>query len=118
PMALRDARAFADDPRYRDPQAGTVVVSESLADVVRRVRPFWDECAAPAIREGRNVVIQAHGNSIRALIKHLDGMSDVAIAALDVPNATPIVYEFDADLQVRRRYDMPAGEGAGRHSLF
>ena len=118
PMALQDARAYADDPRNRGARAGEIVLSESLEDVVRRVRPFWEELAAPALRERRGVVIQAHGNTIRALIKHLEGMSDDDIATLDVPNATPVVYEFDADMHVRRRYDMPAVSDEGRHSLF
>lgn len=66
PMALQDARAYADDPRNRGARAGEIVLSESLEDVVRRVRPFWEELAAPALRERRGVVIQAHGNTIRA----------------------------------------------------
>ena len=111
-------RAYVDDPRYRDIQTGELMMSESLEDVVRRVRPFWEELAVPALRERRGVVIQAHGNTIRALIKHLDGMSEDDIATLDVPNATPVVYEFDADMHVRRRYDMPVASDEGRHALF
>jgi 2,3-bisphosphoglycerate-dependent phosphoglycerate mutase len=70
-----------------------------LKDTVARVIPFWNEAMAPAIKAGKRVVVAAHGNSIRALIKYLDGVSDQDIVGLNIPNGIPLVYELDADLR-------------------
>ena len=77
---------------------------ESLKDTVARVVPFWNESIAPSIRLGRKVVVAAHGNSLRALIKHLDGVSDDDIVNLNIPTARPLVYELDDALKPIRSY--------------
>lgn len=98
----------ADDPRYeaKDPRyAGTEVPrTECLKDTVARVIPYWTSAIAPAVRAGRRVLIAAHGNSLRALIKHLDNMSEAEIVPLNVPTGVPLVYELDQELKPIRRY--------------
>jgi len=90
----------ADDPRYegRDPRYSGVKVplTESLKDTVARVVPYWQSSIAPALRAGRRVLVAAHGNSMRALVKHLDAISDQAIVKLNIPTGIPLVYELDA----------------------
>ena len=78
--------------------------TESLKDTVARVVPFWNDSIAPAISRGRRVLVTAHGNSLRALIKHLDHLSDDEIVGLNVPTARPLVYELDAGLKPIRHY--------------
>jgi 2,3-bisphosphoglycerate-dependent phosphoglycerate mutase len=75
-----------------------------LKDTVARVMPAWDTAIAPAIRAGKQILISAHGNSLRALIKMLDGISDEAIVNLNIPNGQPLVYELDADLKPIKSY--------------
>jgi 2,3-bisphosphoglycerate-dependent phosphoglycerate mutase len=98
----------ADDPRYegRDPRyAGAAApLAECLKDTVARVLPYWNATIAPAVRAGQRVLVAAHGNSLRALIKHLDGMSDADIVGLNVPTGIPLVYELDDALQPRKHY--------------
>ena len=93
----------AGDPRYegRDPRyAGAEVpLTECLKDTVARVLPYWNGTIAPAVRAGKRVLVAAHGNSLRALIKHLDGVSDAEIVGLNVPTGIPLVYELDAELK-------------------
>jgi 2,3-bisphosphoglycerate-dependent phosphoglycerate mutase len=80
-------------------------LTESLKDTVARFLPYWAETIAPTIREGQRVLIAAHGNSLRALVKYLDRISDHDIVELNIPTGVPLVYELDADLNpVRRRY--------------
>lgn len=110
-LAPDDPRTSYDDPRYRDLDRSQLPLTESLKDVVARVLPFWDDTIAPAILDGQRVVIQAHGNSIRALMKYLDDMTDEAVAALEIPNGTPIIYELDNGLRAQRRYDVPVSLG-------
>ena len=97
-----------DDPRYegRDPRYGGVAVprSESLKDTVARVVPYWNGTLAPALKAGRRVLIAAHGNSLRALIKHLDGVGEAELVALNVPTGIPLVYELDRELKPLRHY--------------
>jgi 2,3-bisphosphoglycerate-dependent phosphoglycerate mutase len=82
-----------------------VPLTECLKDTVARVLPFWNESLAPAIKAGERVVVAAHGNSIRALIKYLDGISDRDIVQLNIPNGIPLVYELDASLKpIGRQY--------------
>ncbi len=95
---------FADDPRYAGLAPGQVPLTECLKDTVARVLPYWHETLAPAIRAGRRVLLTAHGNSMRALVKYLDGISDADIAGLNIPNGVPLVYEFDDDLTPLRHY--------------
>ncbi len=78
-------------------------LTECLKDTVARVVPFWTDVLAPSIRRGQRVVVAAHGNSIRALVKYLDGISDDKIVGVNIPNGTPLVYELDANLQPLKR---------------
>ena len=103
PPALdpNDARYEGRDPRY----AGlTVPRTECLKDTVARVVPYWESSIAPAVRAGKRVLVAAHGNSLRALVKHLDGISDEAIVKLNIPTGIPLVYELDAALKPARHY--------------
>lgn len=94
-----------NDPRYADVRREDLPLTECLEDVVARFLPYWHETIAPAIREGKRVVIAAHGNSLRALVKYLDGISDEVITELNIPTGTPLLYELDDDLApVRHRY--------------
>ena len=106
PPALdaNDERASYNDPRYAGLSKEQIPLTECLKDTVARVMPAWDEEIAPAIRAGKRIIISAHGNSLRALIKMLDGISDDDIVGLNIPNGTPLVYELDADLQPIRHY--------------
>ena len=99
-----DPRSPAHDPRYRDLDPSLLPRAESLADTVRRVLPCWEETIAPALRSGRRVLISAHGNSLRALVMHLDGLSEDEVAGLEIPTGFPIVYELDSDLRPERHY--------------
>lgn len=101
PPALEpnDLRCERHDRRYEKLGPNEVPLTECLKDTVARVLPFWNESMAPAIRSGKRVVVAAHGNSIRALVKYLDGVSDTDIVNLNIPNGIPLVYELDAALQ-------------------
>jgi 2,3-bisphosphoglycerate-dependent phosphoglycerate mutase len=101
PLDKDDKRYEGSDPRY----AGIEVPrSESLKDTVARVIPYWKTMIAPAVRSGKRVLVAAHGNSLRALIKYLDNVSDEKIVEENVPTGIPLVYELDADLKPLRRY--------------
>lgn len=106
PMALdaSDPRASFTDPRYAKLRREEIPLTECLKDTVARVLPLWNESIAPAIRAGKRILISAHGNSLRALVKYLDGMSDQEIVNLNIPNGQPLVYELNADLKPLRRY--------------
>ena len=100
-----DPRCERSDRRYATLAPGQVPLTECLKDTVERVLPFWNDTLAPAIRSGRRIVVSAHGNSMRALIKYLDGISDEAIVGLNIPNGVPLVYELDAALEpIRSTY--------------
>ena len=116
PPALEpaDPRSERGDRRYADLGPEGTPLTECLKDTVARVVPFWNESMAPAIRAGKRVVVAAHGNSIRALIKHLDGISDSDIVSLNIPNGIPLVYEFDADMKPLRHYYLGDAEAAAR----
>jgi 2,3-bisphosphoglycerate-dependent phosphoglycerate mutase len=102
PLPATDPRSEANDPRYADVK---VPASECLKDTVARVVPYWESAIAPAIRSGKRVLIAAHGNSLRALVKHLDGISDADIMPVNIPTGVPLVYELDALLKpVRHAY--------------
>lgn len=81
-----------------------IPLTESLKDTVARVKPLWIESIAPEIRKGKRILVAAHGNSLRALIKELDGISDKDIALLNIPTGQPLVYELDDDLKPIRHY--------------
>jgi 2,3-bisphosphoglycerate-dependent phosphoglycerate mutase len=99
PPPLDDDSEFsqAHDPRYADLGAAAPR-TECLKDVVSRLLPYWESAVVPDLRDGKLVLLAAHGNSLRALVKHLDGISDDAIAALNIPTGIPLVYRLDADL--------------------
>ncbi len=99
-----DERCEGADPRYAKLPAGQVPLTECLKDTVERVMPFWNDSLAPAIRSGKRVLISAHGNSIRAMVKYLDGVSDQDIVGLNIPNGEPLVYELDENLRPLRHY--------------
>ena len=104
PLDPADPRASFSDPRYADLKRDQIPLTECLKDTVARVLPVWTESIAPAIRAGRQILVSAHGNSLRALIKYLDGISDQDIVGLNIPNGQPLVYELDADLKPLRSY--------------
>ncbi|HZV65322.1 MAG TPA: 2,3-diphosphoglycerate-dependent phosphoglycerate mutase [Telluria sp.] len=104
PLTEDDPRTSFDDPRYAGLPKAAIPLTECLKDTVARVMPAWDEQIAPAIRAGKKILISAHGNSLRALIKMLDGISDEDIVGLNIPNGQPLVYELDADLKPIRHY--------------
>jgi 2,3-bisphosphoglycerate-dependent phosphoglycerate mutase len=101
PLPADDPRSEARDPRY----AGIAVpASECLKDTVARVVPYWESTIAPQVRAGRKVLIAAHGNSLRALVKYLDNIGDQEIVGLNIPTAAPLVYEIDASLKPLKHY--------------
>jgi 2,3-bisphosphoglycerate-dependent phosphoglycerate mutase len=105
PPALEedDPRSPARDPRYQDLRREEIPLTECLRDTVDRFLPYWEEEIAPSIRSGKRVIIAAHGNSLRALVKHLEGISDEAITTLNIPTGIPLVYELDDELRPLRR---------------
>ena len=103
-MQPQDSRYEGADPRYAKLSASQVPLTECLKDTVERVMPFWNESLAPAIRAGQRVLVSAHGNSLRALVKYLDNIADQDIVGLNIPNGEPLVYELDADLHPIRNY--------------
>ena len=104
PLGIDDPRHPRFDPRYVKLAAEQLPATECLKDTVDRVLPFWNDSIAPAIRTGRRVLISAHGNSLRALIKHLDNVSDEDIIALNIPTGQPLVYELDENLKPIKHY--------------
>ncbi|HUN91496.1 MAG TPA: 2,3-diphosphoglycerate-dependent phosphoglycerate mutase [Burkholderiaceae bacterium] len=104
PLTPGDPRWPGNDPRYVHLKPDEIPATECLKDTVARVVPFWNDSIAPAIRRGRRVLVAAHGNSLRALVKHLDGVSDDDIVGLNIPTARPLVYELDADLRPTKHY--------------
>ncbi len=103
-LADDDPRWERGDRRYDKLKDSEFPRTECLKDTVARVLPFWNESMAPAIRSGKRVVVSAHGNSIRALVKYLDGISDQEIVGLNIPNGIPLVYELDTELRPLRHY--------------
>ncbi len=103
-LSADDERHPSRDARYAGLSAAQLPQHESLKDTVARVLPFWEEEIVPAIRGGKRVLVAAHGNSIRALVKYLDGMSEADVISLNIPTAVPLVYELDANLKPVRHY--------------
>lgn len=99
-----DPRWPGRDPRYKELDPAEVPLTECLKDTVARFLPYWHDTLAPAIRSGKRVLVSAHGNSIRALVKYLDNISDEEIVELNIPTGVPLVYEFDADLKPIQHY--------------
>jgi 2,3-bisphosphoglycerate-dependent phosphoglycerate mutase len=105
PLTLDDPRHPSKDPRYAALPERLLPLTESLKDTIARVLPCWHEVLAPSIRSGKRVLIAAHGNTLRALVKYLDDISDAEIVELNIPTGVPLVYELDDDLRpIRRRY--------------
>ena len=100
-LELDDERHPRHDPRYSTLAPDALPASECLKDVVERMLPYWHDAIVPDVRQGRRVIIAAHGNSLRALVKHLDGVSDEEIPHLNIPTGIPLVYDLDDNLQPR-----------------
>jgi 2,3-bisphosphoglycerate-dependent phosphoglycerate mutase len=104
-LTVDDPRHPSRDPRYANLSTDVLPLTESLKDTVARFLPYWHSTIAPAIARGERVLIAAHGNSLRALVKYLDGISDEEIVGLNIPTGIPLVYELDAELKpLRKRY--------------
>jgi len=117
PLPDGDPRDPARDPRYADLDPGTLPRTESLKDTAARFLPYWETVLAPAIRAGRRALVVAHGNSLRAMMKHLEQISDAAIVELNIPTGIPLIYELDDGLRpVTRAYlgNAEAAEAAAR----
>jgi len=104
PLAPDDERHPSRDPRYAGLAAGDLPLTESLKETVARFLPYWHGTIAPAITTGKRVLVAAHGNSLRALVKYLDNVSESQIVELNIPTGIPLVYELDADLKPIRHY--------------
>jgi 2,3-bisphosphoglycerate-dependent phosphoglycerate mutase len=103
-LTADDERYPGHDPRYKGLTKAELPLTECLKDTVARFLPLWHETIAPAIQRGERVVIAAHGNSLRALVKYLDGVSEADIVELNIPTGMPLVYELDDDLKPLNRY--------------
>jgi 2,3-bisphosphoglycerate-dependent phosphoglycerate mutase len=112
PLAPDDPRHPSRDRRYADVPARDLPLTESLKDTVARFLPYWNDAIAPQIRAGRQVLIAAHGNSLRALVKYLDHISDEEIVELNIPTGIPLVYELDDHLKPLRHYYLGDQEAA------
>ncbi|MBK7706384.1 MAG: 2,3-diphosphoglycerate-dependent phosphoglycerate mutase [Acidobacteria bacterium] len=104
PMSADDERNPRRDRRYADLSDAEIPLTECLKDTVARFLPFWEGEIAPQVKAGKRVIIAAHGNSLRALVKYLDGIADDEIVKLNIPTGVPLVYELDADLKPIRSY--------------
>jgi len=119
PLAQGDPRHPRFDPRYADIDPSLLPASESLKDTLARVLPFWETRIVPELRSGKNVLIVAHGNSLRALVKMLDMMSEQDIVEFNIPTGIPIVYELDEQIQAvgRRFLGDPAALAAAQDAV-
>jgi 2,3-bisphosphoglycerate-dependent phosphoglycerate mutase len=113
-LTTDDPRHPSHDPRYADLTPAEQPATESLKDTVARFVPYWTETIAPEIQRGRRVLIAAHGNSLRALVKYLDGISDADIVDLNIPTGIPLVYELDAALKPIRHFYLGDPEAAAK----
>jgi 2,3-bisphosphoglycerate-dependent phosphoglycerate mutase len=104
PLPPGDPRESDSDPRYAGVPHGEIPRTECLKDTVARVMPYWNEAIAPAVRSGKRVLVAAHGNSLRALVKYLDDVGDDEIVHMNIPTARPLVYELDTALRPIRHY--------------
>ncbi|MGA0831884.1 MAG: 2,3-bisphosphoglycerate-dependent phosphoglycerate mutase, partial [Polynucleobacter sp.] len=108
PLNQEQRLEIAKDPRYSKLNEQDIPQGECLKDTVQRVLPLWNESIAPALKLGKRVILVAHGNSIRALIKHLDQVSDEAIMGINVPNGNPLIYELDDELKPQQHFYLEA----------
>ena len=113
-LAPNDARCERGDLRYAKLLPAQVPLTECLKDTVARVLPFWNETMAPALQAGQKLLVAAHGNSIRALVKYLDNIADADIVSLNIPNGIPLVYELDAELKPVRHYYLGDAEAVAQ----
>ena len=104
PLTPDDQRHSRHDPRYAALADSEIPLTECLKDTVARVVPYWEGCIAPQLKAGRKVIVAAHGNSLRALVKYLDDVPDQDIVGLNIPTGVPLVYELDDDLRPIRHY--------------
>lgn len=104
PLTKEDERYPGKDPRYKDLNPKDLPLTESLKTTVDRFLPYWNETIAPTIKSGKRVIIAAHGNSLRALVKHLDKISEEDIISLNIPTGIPLVYELDENLKPIKNY--------------
>jgi 2,3-bisphosphoglycerate-dependent phosphoglycerate mutase len=111
-LTIDDARHPSHDPRYRSLKPSELPLTESLKDTIARFMPYWHETIAPTIKSGKRVVIAAHGNSLRALVKDLDNIPESEIVELNIPTGIPLVYELGADLKPLRHYYLGDPEAA------
>jgi len=116
PPALEasDKRWPGHDPRYQGLDQRAVPLTECLKDTVARALPFWHDAIVPAVRDGKRVLVAAHGNSLRAMVKYLDGISDGDIVGLNIPTGIPLVYELDGDLKPLKSYYLGDPEAVKR----
>ena len=114
PLDLDDARHPRHDSRYAGLSSDVLPRGESLKDTVARFLPYWAGTIAPAIRAGRRVLVAAHGNSLRALVKHLDGISETDIVGVNIPTGIPLVYELDHELRPLRHFYLGDPEAVQR----
>ena len=99
PLEITDKRYPGTEPKYNELTKKELPLTESLKDTIARVVPYWEQVIAPTIKSGKRVIIAAHGNSLRAMVKYLDGISDAEIANLNIPTGIPLVYELDDKLK-------------------
>jgi len=106
PPALKttDPRYPGDDPRYKDLNYEEIPLTESLKDTIDRFLPYWHDTIAPLVKIGRKILISAHGNSLRALVKYLDNVSEEEIVSLNIPTGLPLIYELDENLKPLNHY--------------
>ena len=114
PLDASDPRHPSHDPRYATLAPADIPSTEALKQTVDRFLPYWNGTIAPAIRSGRRVLITAHGNSLRALVKYLDNISDTDIVELNIPTGIPLVYELDANLAPLKHYYLGDAEAAAK----
>ena len=114
PLSPDDERYSGRDPRYRRIRRDEIPLTESLKDTVARFLPYWHETIAPTIKSGQRVLITAHGNSLRALVKYLDNVPDDQIVELNIPTGIPLVYELDENLRPLRHFYLGDPEAAAR----
>lgn len=114
PLSPDDERHSGRDPRYASLRREEVPLTESLKDTVARFLPYWHETIAPAVKSRQRVIIAAHGNSLRALVKYLDNVADDEIVELNIPTGIPLVYELDDSLRPLRHYYLGDPEAAAR----
>jgi len=113
-LTAADPRFPGADPRYAGLTAAELPLTECLKDTVARFLPYWHETIVPALKAGQRVIIAAHGNSLRALVKYLDNISDAEIVELNIPTGIPLVYELDDDLKPLRHYYLGDPEAAAK----